>query len=206
MSYQQSNQNPIIFQNQQSKSLIAPISSTNSPSKQDEFHNVWTAAKVEEAARMIAEYGECPGGNPFHMSDPCYRTADIVYEYTEDELIEIAKCAQDVVYFANNYCHAMTDQGIKKITLRPYQEKVLKSFQDNRFSVFLASRQIGKCTSYSSLITYKKHDTILAIPIYVLFYALIKRTRKLTLSEKIKIFLYNIESKLTHGKIYKIEI
>ena len=199
------NQNPIQSQNLQSKTLMSPMTSVNSP-KKDEFHNVWTAEKVAECEKMMEEYGECPGGNPFHFSDPNYRAADIVYEYSEEELIEIAKCAQDAVYFANNYCSAMTDEGIRKITLRPYQEKVLRSFQENRFNVFLASRQIGKCTSYSSLISYKKNSVIKTVPVYVLFYALIKRVRRLTLIEKIKIILYNLQSELTRGKIYKIEI
>lgn len=147
------NQNPIRAQNLQSKTLMSPMTSVNSP-KKDEFHNVWTAEKVAECEKMMEEYGECPGGNPFYFSDPNYRAADIVYEYSEEELIEIAKCAQDVVYFANNYCSAMTDEGIRKITLRPYQEKVLRSFQENRFNVFLASRQIGKTVSSAIFICW----------------------------------------------------
>jgi hypothetical protein len=38
----------------------------------------------------------------------------------------------------------MTDEGVKRITLRKYQRKILKAFQHNRFNALLASRQIGK--------------------------------------------------------------
>jgi hypothetical protein len=67
---------------------------------------------------------------------------------------ELARCASDVVYFANNYCVAMTDYGVKKIKLRPYQENVLKDFQDHRFNVFLASRQIGKTVTSAIFIAW----------------------------------------------------
>lgn len=199
------NQNPIQAQNLQSKTLMSPMTSVNSP-KKDEFHNVWTAEKVAECEKMMEEYGECPGGNPFYFSDPNYRAADIVYEYSEEELIEIAKCAQDVVYFANNYCSAMTDEGIRKITLRPYQEKVLRSFQENRFNVFLASRQIGKCFFGNTLIKIKYKGDIFEIPIYLLFYKLIKKTRKLTFLEQVKILLYKTQSKLIYSQKYNISI
>ena len=174
--------------------------------KQDDFHKVWNAEKVAECARMIEEYGECPGGNPFRESDPNWREADIIYEYSEMELVEIAKCASDIVYFANNYCVAMTDDGVKRITLRPYQEKMLRSYQHNRFNVTLSSRQIGKCFHRQTLIKIKNDSAVQELPFFTLYYALIKKTRKLTLIEKTKLFLYNFESYLTYGKLYKLSI
>ena len=123
-------------------------------SKQQSDSKVWNSARVAECMRLIEEGKDTPGGNPFHEGDISWRAADIVYEYSEDELKEIAKCATDVVYFANNYCMAMTDYGIQKITLRPYQEDVLRNFQDNRFNVFLASRQIGKTVTSAIFITW----------------------------------------------------
>ena len=39
----------------------------------------------------------------------------------------------------------MTDEGVKKINLYPFQKDLLKSMQDNRYSIILASRQVGKC-------------------------------------------------------------
>lgn len=117
-------------------------------------NKVWNAQRVAECLRLIEDGRDTPGGNPFHESDINYRASNIVYDYSEEELKEVAKCASDVVYFANNYCVAMTDYGIKKITLRPYQEKVLYDFQHNRFNVFLASRQIGKTVTSAIFITW----------------------------------------------------
>lgn len=132
---------------------MAPLNHS-SQKTQDDFHKVWNAEKVAECTKMMEEYGEAPGGTPFHDGDPTWKAADIVYEYSEYELIEIAKCASDIVYFANNYCVAMTDDGIQKITLRPYQEKMLKSYQENRFNVTLSSRQIGKTVIAGIFLTW----------------------------------------------------
>lgn len=193
-------QNPIQLQTQILSQT--PNRLPNSAPQKDEFHKVWNAEKVAECEVMMETYGECPGGHPFHAGDPHYRAEDIIYEYSESELIEISKCAKDVVYFANTYCYAMTDDGIQKITLRPYQEKVLRSFQANRFSVFLASRQIGKCFFGNTLIKIKYKGDIFEIPIYLLFYKLIKKTRKLTFLEHLKILLYKTQSKLIYSQKY----
>ena len=183
------------------------ISQTNHNS-QHHKNKVWNAERVEECEKLIEEGRDVPGGTPFHEGDPAWRAENIVYEYNELELKEIAKCASDVVYFANNYCMAMTDYGIQKITLRPYQEDVLKAFQDHRFNVFLASRQIGKSFSSQTIIWIQNKNSGKSqqITFYELYFSVLKKTRSLTIHEKIRYFLYKIQSKLTYSKIYKLEI
>jgi len=105
---------------------------------------VWNSRLVEEVKQKIVSGEPIIGGTPFHEGDINYRGAEIIYDYSEEELREIAKCATDIVYFANNYCVSMTDEGVRNIKLRPYQEKALRTYQENRWVVFLASRQIGK--------------------------------------------------------------
>jgi hypothetical protein len=131
--------------------MIAPISKTQ---QQNNASKVWTTERVEACLAAIENGQDFPGGTPFHEKDPDYKAADIVFEYTEAELKEIARCATDVVYFANNYCKAMTDEGVRRIKLRPYQEDVLRDFQENRFNVFLASRQIGKTVTSAIFIAW----------------------------------------------------
>lgn len=106
-------------------------------------NRVWNTQLVEELTRRI-EGGDSPSNTPFYEGDIELKSADIVFEYSEAELIELAKCANDIVYFANNYCVSMTDEGVRRIKLRPYQEDLLRHYQNNRWSVVLASRQIGK--------------------------------------------------------------
>ena len=185
--------------------------SSDSKENQDHSKNkVWNSARVADCIILIEDGrdNEIIGRTPFHEGNPEWRTADIVYDYSEEEMREIARCASDVVYFANKYCMAMTDYGIQKITLRTYQEEVLKSFQSNRFNVFLASRQIGKTLLSQTIIEIlnKSSNKSQKITYYKFYYSIIQKTRKLSIHEKIKLILYDLESKLTHSKIYKLEI
>ena len=114
---------------------------------------VWTTKKVNDEIERI-EKGLPADYSPFYDGQIEMKGADIVFEPTENEWIELAKCASDVAYFGNTYCHSMTDEGIRQIKLRPYQEDMLRSFQDNRFVVMLASRQIGKTVTSSIFIAW----------------------------------------------------
>lgn len=69
--------------------------------------------------------------------------------YTKKHVEELIKCQNDIFYFANNYYYILdVDQGMIKIPLRDYQYDMINHFKNNRFSIVLASRRIGKscCT------------------------------------------------------------
>lgn len=107
--------------------------------------NYWSTKRVEELLWKVEEEGlnYKEVDNPFHDGDPELKRANILWEYTPDEILEIQKCAKDVTYFAK-YCQVMMDHGLDYISLRDYQSSVLKEYQANRFNVFLAPRQVGK--------------------------------------------------------------
>ena len=106
---------------------------------------VWTSKRVDEWMKDYAE-GIIHKSSPWADGVIGVRNPDIVFEYTQDEISELSKCANDIIYFANNYCYCMQgSSGYKPITLRDYQEEMLKSYVENRFSITLASRQVGKC-------------------------------------------------------------
>lgn len=100
------------------------------------------------------ENGIVYDSSAFYEGNPEMKAANIVFEYTKEELEDLARCANDVVYFANKFCYSMTDEGVQQITLRPYQEDMLNNFQDNRFVIMLASRQIGKTVTSSIFIAW----------------------------------------------------
>jgi hypothetical protein len=114
---------------------------------------VWTTKKIKEEVDRI-DKGLAADYSPFFDGKTNQRAADIVFEYTDEEIGEVAKCANDVVYFGNKYCYSMTDEGVSQIQLRKYQKTMLKDFQDNRFNVMLASRQIGKTVTSSIFIAW----------------------------------------------------
>lgn len=119
----------------------------------DEGKVIWTTEKVD---RLLAsmEDGYQPTDHPFYEGDPNYKKGNIVFEYTDQEISEVRKCAKDIVHFANSYCQVMTDEGYQKIILRPYQERVLRSYQQNRWNIFLAPRQVGKTITSSVFLTW----------------------------------------------------
>ena len=86
---------------------------------------------------------------PFYEGKQFLRRGNIVFEYTDAEIAELAKCANDIVYFAETYAVVMTDNGVQKVKLREYQKDLLRDFQNNRFNIVLASRQMGKTVTAS---------------------------------------------------------
>ncbi len=138
--------------------------------KEEKSSNFWSSAKVERLVYDAEENGidYKDVDNPFHENDPELRKGNILFEYTEWELEEIKKCAEDVVYFANTYCHVMTDEGIRQILLRDYQIQILNQYQHHRKNVFVSPRQSGKTITSSIfllwylLFNFEKNAMIMA--------------------------------------------
>ena len=81
---------------------------------------------------------------------------------------EYLKCAKDPVHFMRKYCYIQHPQrGRIQFNLFPFQERVLKLFRDNPYSIVLKSRQLGLSTlsaGYSLwMMTFHKDKNILCI-------------------------------------------
>ena len=86
--------------------------------------------------------------NDTYLGNPQVKRDGIVTQWTEHQVREYAKCMKDPVYFAKNYAKVISlDRGLVSFDLYPYQEKMFKHFNDNRFSIVLACRQSGKSIS-----------------------------------------------------------
>lgn len=114
---------------------------------------VWNTKKINELIERI-DNGLPADFAPFFDQNTNYKAPELVFEYSQEEMTEMAKCAADVVYFGEKYCFSMTDEGIRRIVLRDYQKDMLKCFQENRFSIMLAARQIGKTVTSSIFIAW----------------------------------------------------
>lgn len=127
-------------------------------SKQEDNYldsNYWSTKRVDDLMRKVEEEGLDYKSveNPFHDGDPSLKRSNLLWEYTPEELQEMQKCALDVVHFAQ-HCQVMTDDGLQYIQLRDYQESVLREYQNNRFNVFLAPRQVGKSITSSIILVW----------------------------------------------------
>jgi len=118
-------------------------------SVEDSAKLIWSTKSINELV-LALDRGYRPSvPMPFYEGKQFLRRGNIVFEYTEEEIAELTRCANDIVYFAEKHAVVMTDNGIQKVKLRDYQKDLLRSFQDNRFNIVLASRQMGKTVTAS---------------------------------------------------------
>jgi hypothetical protein len=75
-------------------------------------------------------------------------------EWTADLIREYKRCKEDIIYFGENYYKAVTENGLERIKLRPYQKEMLKSMQENRFTISNQSRQSGKTETFRVFLTH----------------------------------------------------
>jgi len=77
--------------------------------------------------------------------NPFLKRANEQHEYTAEQVHEISKCMQSAEYFIDTYCQLQHPvQGSAPFKLRAYQRRIIKVFENNRLSIALAPRQIGK--------------------------------------------------------------
>ena len=126
------------------------------------------------------------------------RREGIKFAMTRFELDEYIRCKLSVYYFAEHYCQIKREDGtIGPMKLRDYQKDIIDLYTKNPRSILMASRQTGKCMTFVTNVTILSgNGQTKKIPIGLLYYDEIKKERNLTLSEKIKIFLYKILYKI----------
>ena len=104
----------------------------------------WSTKLVDSWMKDHAE-GEFHRESPWLDGQVGVKRAGLLFDYTPEEIEELTKSANDVIYFANHYGYCMHGtQGYKPITLRDYQEEMLNSYTNNRFTCCMSSRQVGK--------------------------------------------------------------
>ena len=94
--------------------------------------------------------------NEGYLGNTLIKRAGVETQYTKEELEEYMKCSQDPVHFIESYTQIISlDEGMVPFKLRGYQDKLIQHYDENRFSVVLASRQSGKSiTSCAYLLWY----------------------------------------------------
>ena len=94
----------------------------------------------------------------YYLGNPLLKKANTSQGFTEDQVIEFAKCINDPVYFAKKYINIVTlDYGLRNFTPYPFQEKMLDRFHNNRFNICKLPRQSGKSTI---VVSYLLHYAI----------------------------------------------
>lgn len=83
------------------------------------------------------------------------KRAGVGVDWSPELIAEYVKCAQDPVYFIKTYMKIIhVDKGLVNFELYDYQEKMIRSMQENRYSIFATARQIGKSTTTCGFILW----------------------------------------------------
>lgn len=83
-----------------------------------------------------------------YLGNDRLKRVGIEISYTEDQVKEIIKCTEDPVYFIKTYVKIVNvDKGLVPFDMWPFQEDMVNTFHENRFSICKMPRQVGKTTT-----------------------------------------------------------
>jgi len=83
------------------------------------------------------------------------KAAGVTVQFTPEQVHEYVKCAEDYIYFVENYCQIVTlDNGLQLFKLYDCQKKKLKIIHENRRVILMEGRQQGKTTTSAAYILW----------------------------------------------------
>lgn len=91
--------------------------------------------------------------NDFYNGNPLLPKSGVRKYLTEEQQLEFIKCAEDPVYFAQNYFYAVhQEHGLMQITPYDYQVDAIRKFNEKNRLIMLTARQVGKLLCNNSRI------------------------------------------------------
>lgn len=100
-----------------------------------------------------------------YLGNPLLKRAGVRTKLTSAMVMELAKCEDDIVYFVQNYCRIVSlDDGEIPFKMHGYQKKMIVAMLNDRFSLYMLPRQMGKTTVVAAYmvhqILFNSHYTI----------------------------------------------
>jgi len=91
-----------------------------------------------------------------YLGNPLLKRVNVPIEFTEAEILEYVKCRDDPIHFIKNHIHIVNvDKGLMKFELWPFQEDLIQTLVDERFTIVKCPRQSGKSqTSLAYMLWY----------------------------------------------------
>ena len=88
--------------------------------------------------------------------------------FTSKQIRELARCYGDPIYFMENFVYIQHPiKGRQLLKLYPFQREMIDAIHNNRFSILLTARQMGKTTVASAYLLwyamFKDDATILIV-------------------------------------------
>lgn len=90
-----------------------------------------------------------------YLGNTRLKKIDTQFEFTQDQVLEYARCQDDIIYFIENYCKIITlDDGLQPFKMFEFQKKFIKTLEDNRFVMGMMPRQQSKTTCVAAYILH----------------------------------------------------
>ncbi len=83
-----------------------------------------------------------------YLGNPNLKKANVAVNFTLDQVKEYIKCKEDPIYFSKKHIKIVSlDKGLVPFTMYDFQEDLVKSFHEKRFTICKMPRQTGKSTT-----------------------------------------------------------
>jgi len=90
-----------------------------------------------------------------YLSNPNLKKVGVNIEFTQDQIQDYVKCAKDPIYFIRKFVKIVhVDHGLIPLDLYEYQERMIDTFNNNRFVITKMPRQSGKSTAVVGFILH----------------------------------------------------
>ena len=90
-----------------------------------------------------------------YLGNPLLKKSNVPVEWTKEQILEYQKCMEDPIYFIRSYIKIVSlDEGLVPFLLYDFQEDIVDTIHDNRFTICKMPRQSGKSTTMVSYILH----------------------------------------------------
>lgn len=90
-----------------------------------------------------------------YLRNPRLKNVGVNIQWDEHLISEYKKCKDDPIYFTRTYMKLINlDRGLVPFEVYPYQENIIKSIHENRYTVVCTSRQAGKTSAFAAYILH----------------------------------------------------
>ena len=93
--------------------------------------------------------------NDAYLGNPNLKKVNTPVEFTEEQILEYQKCANDPLYFMEKYIQIVSlDDGLVPFKMYGFQKKIVETIHNNRFTICKLPRQSGKSTTTISYLLH----------------------------------------------------
>ncbi len=82
-----------------------------------------------------------------YRDNPLLKRVGVDVSFSEEQVEEYIKCSKDPIYFAKYIKIITLDEGVTDFKMYDFQEDMIRTFYNNRFTIMKCPRQVGKTTT-----------------------------------------------------------